>query len=158
MKKLFGILLLLLALTVRAKDVKLTWTVSPDTNAVGYNIYCVCDCSTNTTPMNCTNIVDVGNASSVIITGLVPSTTYSFAATAYDDFGDESEFSNWLIYTTPAQLSLGTWPTINLPALSSTNMTSGWHETNFYIVLTNKAQSEFYRFASPKVINSTNQP
>lgn len=158
MKRIIGILLLLLALTASAKDVKLTWTASPSTNATGYNVYCVYDCSTNTTPMNCTNIIDVGNATTATITGLWPSTTYSFAVTCYDDYGDESDFSNWLIYTTPSQLGLGTWPTVDLPALTSTNLVSGWHETNFYIVLTNKAQMEFYRFAPPKVINSTNQP
>lgn len=157
------IFILLPALVASAKDVKLVWTASPDTNVTGYNIYYVYDCSTNTTPMNCTNVVDVGDVTAAVITGLDPSTAYCFAATAYDALGDESDYSNWLPYTTPAQLSIGAWPCLIVPGAWSSNLATplaNWQSTNFYFVLPGATEgNRFFRFASaPRMGWTTNQP
>ncbi len=48
-----------------------------------------------------TNKISIGNGTSVTITNLVEGITYYFAATAYDDAGLESPFSNEAVYTVP---------------------------------------------------------
>lgn len=145
-------------LSASAFDVKLSWTASSSTNAIGYKIYAVYDCSTPTNQESCTNVYTFGNTTSVVISDLYPSTTYTFAATCYDLEGDESDFSNWLTYNTPVQLSLGTWPAVNIPALSSTNLIA-WTATNFTILLTNQAlQQQFFRFAQPYIVLTNKQP
>jgi hypothetical protein len=66
----------------------LVWNPSVRTNVAGYKIYYGVESQTYT------NSVDVGNVTNAIITGLSGNTTYYFAATSYDAFGDESGFSN----------------------------------------------------------------
>ena len=51
------------------------------------------------------NSVDVGNRTSCTVTNLLDKTTYYFAATDYNGIGQESAFSNEVVYTTPAPVS-----------------------------------------------------
>jgi hypothetical protein len=45
--------------------------------------------------------MDVGNVTNATVTGLAADTTYYFAATAYDVYGNESDYSNETVYQTP---------------------------------------------------------
>lgn len=81
------------------QSVSLAWDPSTDRTVVGYRIYYGVASSA------ATNAVDIGNATSVSIPGLIEGMTYFFAATAYDALEQESRFSNVLSYTVPAALA-----------------------------------------------------
>jgi len=87
------------ALTLPGADpfssVILQWDPSLDLEVVGYKIYY------GTTSRNYTDVVAVGNVLTSTITGLQSGATYYFAATAYDAFGNESDFSNEISRTVP---------------------------------------------------------
>ena len=78
-----------------AENVTLVWEPSPDTNVVGYNVYY------GTTSRGYTQMVPAGNATSITISNLTEGVTYYFAATAYDSFGLESDYSEEASYTVP---------------------------------------------------------
>ncbi len=157
MKTPLYFLLALCALSASAKDVKLVWTESPDTNVFDYVV--------NYTDGVTTNSVDVGNVTTTILTGLMPSTPYSFWITSSDVVGTPSDPSNVLGYATPMQLSLGTWPAVSLPALQSSNLvaldgtnvaqclSNGCIQTNLILVIPDASGSTFYRFATPSPDN-----
>jgi hypothetical protein len=71
------------------------WNQSQDTNAVGYKIYY------GTASHNYTNVIAVGNVTSTPISGIIPGTTYYFAATTYVASGAESAYSSEVSYTIP---------------------------------------------------------
>ena len=81
------------------ESVTLTWSPSASTNVAGYNIYY------GAVSHVYSNVVNAGNTNQVTISGLVPGTTYYFAATAVDVFGVESGFSNETSYTAPMTLA-----------------------------------------------------
>ena len=78
-----------------AGNVTLAWDASPDATAVGYRIYY------GPASGVYTNSATVGNVTSATLAGLVDGATYFFAATAFNDLGDESIFSNEANYTVP---------------------------------------------------------
>jgi hypothetical protein len=104
-------------------NVTLTWNPSTNSNVTGYNIYY------GTTSGNYADEITAGNATSVTITNLNYGSTYYFVATAYDNQGDESGFSNETQYIVPGILNLNTGqnpsdpPTINFPVA-----TTHWYE------------------------------
>ena len=71
-----------------AFSVPLAWNPSVDSTVAGYKIYY------GTASHVYANSVDVGNVTKSSITGLSKNTTYYFAATTYDIYGNESDFSN----------------------------------------------------------------
>ena len=73
----------------------LAWNASTDPNVAGYNIYYGGASGVYT------NEISAGNATNVTISGLVPGTTYYFAATTYDAVGMESPFSSEVSYLVP---------------------------------------------------------
>ena len=75
--------------------VTLAWDPSPDGSVVGYKLYL------GPTSGGYTNSVTVGNVTNAVISNLVATATYFFAATAYDGSGLESAFSNEVQYTVP---------------------------------------------------------
>jgi Fibronectin type III domain len=77
------------------QSVILAWNPSPDINVTGYNIYYGAASHTYT------NMVNVGNATSATVSGLVGGVTYYFAATAHDGLGQESGFSDEVSYLVP---------------------------------------------------------
>jgi hypothetical protein len=88
------------ALTASAqRAVTLVWDRSVGANVSGYNIYY------GTASQAYSNRLPAGNSTNTFVSGLTPGTTYFFAATAYDDLGVESQFSNEISYQVP---SLGT--------------------------------------------------
>lgn len=76
-------------------SVILAWDPSTGTNVIGYNIYY------GLTSQAYSVRISEGNVTNCTVSGLVPGTTYYFAATAYDSQGLESAFSNEISYTVP---------------------------------------------------------
>ncbi len=79
------------ALPAFAADVHLAWDPSSG-EVTGYRIYY------GTTHGNYPNMVDVGNVTDYVVTGLQDSVTYYFVARAYNQYG-ESGNSNELVWT-----------------------------------------------------------
>jgi Fibronectin type III domain len=77
------------------QSVTLGWQQTADPNAVGYNIYY------GPATHDYTNMISVGNVTSVTIGGLVEGATYYFAATTYNAQGQESGFSSEVVYVVP---------------------------------------------------------
>ncbi len=100
---LFFFLLLSPAL---AAQVQLAWD-APTTNAdntpltdlAGYKIYY------GQASGSYDDVIDVGNVTSFVVSGLVEGKTYYFAATAYDFSGNESDFSNEVSFTIPGPVA-----------------------------------------------------
>ncbi|MBI3853350.1 MAG: tandem-95 repeat protein [Verrucomicrobia bacterium] len=84
----------------------LAWDPSTDPDVAGYKIYY------GVVSRTYTNMVDVGNATNVTISGLIEGTTYYFAATAYNALGMESDFSNETSYSVPTS-AVNNSPTLN---------------------------------------------
>jgi hypothetical protein len=95
--RFFSIVLMLLVAVdcARAATVSLGWSPSSDTNVVGYNVYY------GTASGDYTGELPAGDGSDVTISNLTVGTTYYFAATAYDAYGNESGFSAETAYTVP---------------------------------------------------------
>jgi hypothetical protein len=102
-------LMLSLQLPTHADEsVTLAWNPSISLDVAGYMIYY----GTASRVYASVQLVP-GNATRVTISGLVPGTTYYFAATTVDVLGNESGFSNEASYTmpvTPAALVLSASP------------------------------------------------
>jgi len=88
---LAGIIVLALALPANAATVDLAWDTNTETDLAGYKMHY------GTAKGVYNVVVDVGNKTSVNISGLTPGSTYFFVATAYDKSGNESEFSNEVV-------------------------------------------------------------
>jgi hypothetical protein len=95
--KFLGGLLILAALgsTVQAASVTLAWNRSANPDVAGYNIYY------GGASGAYTNEVSAGSTTNATISGLIPETTYYFAATTYTSVGAESTFSSAVPYNLP---------------------------------------------------------
>jgi hypothetical protein len=92
--------LFLFQLSVHAdQSVTLSWDATGDSNVAGYKIYY------GVVSGIYTHCIDVGNVITATVFGLAPDTTYYFAATTYDTFGNESDYSNETTYHTPPATS-----------------------------------------------------
>ncbi|MCW5552549.1 MAG: fibronectin type III domain-containing protein [Verrucomicrobiae bacterium] len=90
-----------------AKNVTLAWDASTSPGVVGYRVY------HGVASRNYTNQFSAGSATSGTLSNLVEGTTYYIAATAVNDLGVESEFSEELAYTIPTVQSPNQPPTLN---------------------------------------------
>jgi hypothetical protein len=123
-------------------SVRLAWDHSLGTNVVGYHMYY----GTNG-PRQYTFHAKFGYTNQCTIEQLTGGRTYYFAATAEDDYGLQSDFSNEVAWITPSPLASPT----NLTMLSatvqgSTNLTDWVTITNvplIYVGTTNG--TKFYR-------------
>ena len=95
-------------------DVTLTWDASSDPDVTGYKIYYGTQSGTYS------EMVDAGSATTVTLTDLVIGTTYYIAATAYDSYGYESDYSNEVQYTASADD-----PPVNLGSSSAGTSSGG---------------------------------
>lgn len=101
----FGIVFVLASLSTctiakAVASVSLNWTPNLDPAVSGYNIYY------GGASRNYTNMVTVGSSTNAAIDGLVEGKNYYFAVTAFDDFGDESDYSVETVYVVPGFLML----------------------------------------------------
>jgi Fibronectin type III domain len=93
---LSSVLMLVFQLPLRANEsVTLAWNASTSLGVLGYIIYY------GTASGSYSHIVLAGNTTRVTISGLVPGTTYYFAATTLGLLDNESGFSNEIRYTVP---------------------------------------------------------
>ena len=81
------LIVLIPALVLAGTDVTLAWNANDEPDLAGYRIHW------GDQSGNYTSQVDVGNVTEYKIENL-PDGTYFFAATAYDDSGNESGYSN----------------------------------------------------------------
>lgn len=89
------VLLILWGTSLSAQPVvQVQWDANPETNISGYRIYY------GQTGGLTTNVMDVGNQTSGMVTNLNFSTSYFFYVTAYNFFNLESDPSQILYYTT----------------------------------------------------------
>ena len=99
---------------VHAAQVTLAWEASTDPNIAGYKIYYGNGGGSYPT------VVDVGNQTTCTIPNLAAGMTYHFAATAYDKSGQESGYSNEVVYNASSSC-----PFSLSPAANSFNSTGG---------------------------------
>jgi hypothetical protein len=82
--------------TTSASQVTLAWDSTGGTDTVGYKLYY------GTSSRNYSTSADVGNAITYTLTGLLEGQVYYFTATAYDAQGQESPYSNEVLFSTAA--------------------------------------------------------
>lgn len=102
------------------QSVTLEWNPSTNADIVSYNIYY------GGASGDYTNVLSVGIATNLTISGLLDGATYYFAATAVDSSDSESAFSNQTSYTVP-----GTTSTPPPDILSAPLYSGGWY--SFYV-------------------------
>lgn len=94
MKRLLSALAIVFAMSTSAlaADVTLAWDASPSEGVTGYKVYF--GEASRIYPF----VYDAGGVLQYTVEGLSIGTTYFFAATAYDIWGNESEYSDELMY------------------------------------------------------------
>lgn len=90
----------LFSVSTPAASVSLTWDPSPDSSVISYNVYY------GVVSGAYTNVASAGPAITLTISNLVEGVTYYFAATALDDFGLESDFSNEISHQVPSRCTM----------------------------------------------------
>lgn len=86
-------------------QVTLAWDPNTEPDLNGYKIYY------GLISAQYTDSMDVGNQTTYTVSHLGDGTTYYFAATAYDTEGDESDFSNEVVFNTPPECAYSVSPT-----------------------------------------------
>ena len=97
----------------RAAQLSVTWDPSGDSDVAGYKIYYGTQSGTYT------EVIDAGNSTSCTLPDLAVGTTYYIAATAYDSYGYESDYSNELDYAVTGDA------TVSLASGSTSSSASG---------------------------------
>lgn len=105
--------LLLCASLVYPYNVTLSWDASPSTGVTGYNVYY--RANYNARPFTTSTItvdggespINVGNVLTYQVTGIPEGVFVYFAVTAYDDQGNESDYSNIVRSRPKASMSIG---------------------------------------------------
>ena len=105
--KLLSTVMLLVALmlgeysTSWAMSVELQWDANTETDLAGYKVYYKVDSSTvpfdGVGAVEGASPIDVQNQTTTTVSGLDPSHSYTFAVTAYNTSGVESDYSNTVI-------------------------------------------------------------
>jgi len=85
-------------LEVPSVQITLEWNPNTEPDLAGYRIYY----GLNSGSYN--SIIDVGNLTAFTIIGLEPGQTYYIAATAYNETGMESDYSEEVIYEIPYEI------------------------------------------------------
>jgi len=126
--KFLGGLLILTALIISVQatgSVTLAWNRSTDPIVTGYNVYY------GGASGSYTNEISAGNATNATVSGLIPGTTYCFAATAYASSGMESPFSSEVSYLVPLNVPIVNQPpTLNALGGLTINENAGTQTVN----------------------------
>ncbi len=107
-----------------ATSVTLAWNASTDPTVVGYNLYY------GGASLTYTNEISAGAATNVTVSGLVPGTTYYFAATTYNAANVESPLSVEVSYLVPQDVSGNQPPTLNTISNVSINENASLQTVN----------------------------
>jgi hypothetical protein len=86
----------LYAMPAHVMAITISWNANSDENLNGYRVHY------GTQSRDYEYIQDVGNITRYVISDLEEGETYYFAATAYDLYGNESDYSQEVSYTVPA--------------------------------------------------------
>lgn len=190
MKLKLSVAFLLISLFVNAGQVKLAWDYSCDSAVAGYKVYygfsdtnlppaatgsMYYPCLGKSMPMiffsnNFTSVVDAGQTNFITLTNLIEGKYYFFAATTYDAYGLESDFSSQAIYRVPLTYTNGgPLPVVSMaPAdyqtnwfaspIISTNKNTGQISTNYFSlkIRTFRFQDDLVIPTSWTVLQSTN--
>jgi hypothetical protein len=89
------LILFQLATNANSAQVTLAWDPNTEPDLAGYRIYY------GLLSDQYSFSVDVGNRTSYTLSNLESAKTYYFAATAYDQYGDESDFSDEVVFNAP---------------------------------------------------------
>jgi len=100
-------------------SVTLAWIPSADPSVVGYNLYYGGASGVYT------NTIQAANTTNAVVSGLVDGATYYFAATAYDNTGLESPFSNEATYVVPLTVANNNPPTLDTLGNLTLNANAG---------------------------------
>jgi hypothetical protein len=106
--------------------VNVMWNAIANTNIAGYKLYY------GTVSQQYTNAIVAGNVTNTSISGILPGTTYYFAATSYNAAGWESAYSLEIAYTVPAVTALLVSIT---PALGGVNLAINGKAALPYVIL-----------------------
>jgi len=85
-----------LAETAHSATVTLAWDPNPEPTVAGYRLY------VGTSPGYYTSSVDVAASTRATISSLIEGVTYYMAVTAYDTSGNQSGYSDEIVYTVPS--------------------------------------------------------
>jgi hypothetical protein len=96
---LIAVSIALFRTNAHAVQVKVTFDPSPDIRVIGHKIY-YCQ-SANMSKTDYSEKIDLGTKIEYLTPNLKEETTYYFAATAYDKYGNESVFSEVISYKVP---------------------------------------------------------
>jgi hypothetical protein len=99
--------------------VTMAWNSSPDGNVAGYFL------CWGLASGQCTNRLDVGNATSGVLSGLQPDVVYYLTVVAYDGAGRESPPSNEVAYSTTVAAADPAAQPSDAPYLQPLTQTSG---------------------------------
>jgi hypothetical protein len=91
-----GLLLPVFAGVACSATVTVAWDPNPEPTVAGYNMYY------GTSSGRYTNSVDVGSSTRCTISALQEGVTYYLAVTAYDSAGNQSGYSDEIVYTVPS--------------------------------------------------------
>jgi hypothetical protein len=91
-----GLLLPVFAGVACSATVTVAWDPNPEPTVAGYNMYY------GTSSGRYTSSVDVGSATRCAISALQEGVTYYLAVTAYDESGNQSGYSDEIVYTVPS--------------------------------------------------------
>jgi hypothetical protein len=94
----------------QAAQITLAWNANSEPTVAGYRVYY------GTASRVYGAVIDVGNWTNCVISGLQNGITYFFTATAYDGEGNESSYSSEISYTVPAGASSPTDPSSTTPS------------------------------------------
>lgn len=83
------------------QDVHVAWSPPVDFSPAGFNVYYGVDPDLESSTM-----IPVGTTTNTVVTSLAGGTQYYFAVTDFDGFGDESDLSQIVPYTTPLKLDI----------------------------------------------------
>jgi PBP1b-binding outer membrane lipoprotein LpoB len=125
------------------ESVHLVFDASPSPQVTGYKIYQ--GSSTN----EMTGVIDVGNVTNVVISGLT--WPVHFAATAYDENGVESEFSNFAGVTGVETVDI-------VYAQTNANLAIDQWADAFKVVSVTNAAPNFYRVRAWRSVNRKTYP